>query len=309
MVGVERNKKNGRSFRVVASYSAYCRLQSRRKNTRSTADPSLPIIYLGTLGSRKLPPLSVERAIAVIFWSSPSLYESRHLDTLNLNLPLHSLTAGCLAFWYYWDIVTSITNLQSGRFLVACTVTIVPLGFIIAAGRSTSDSSMEPRDQRDTSSPAGEQYRTRYKPNVSEVLGYPSNGGILMLPLDIAVAEYLGIPRLEVVYRDLDPINEDAFCNRLRLLGAKWWQSEDSYMLKLIGIEDMTEMEKREGIIVGWPGEGGVWILRTRADTAMLRMCVSMKERCSLLERWGAIFYEDPRGVEEFEGVFLERCT
>lgn len=78
-------------------------------------------------------------------------------------------------------------------------------------------------------------------------------------------------------------------------------------MRKLIGFEKMTEMERKDGIIVGRSGkerEGGVWILRTKKKTEMLSMCLNMKERCGLLKKWGAIFYEDPREVEEFEGVF-----
>ncbi|EME39229.1 hypothetical protein DOTSEDRAFT_138430, partial [Dothistroma septosporum NZE10] len=151
--------------------------------------------------------------------------------------------------------------------------------------------------------------RTRFESDFSKVFGYPSSGGVLILPLDVAVAEYLGISRLKFVHRASDQIEEDAFCNRLRLLGAKWWTSEETYMLKLIEFQEMTEVEKRDGITAGWPGKGlesGVCILRTRADIEMSRMCVSMEERCGTLERWCATFYEDPRDVEEFEGIVLE---
>lgn len=91
-------------------------------------------------------------------------------------------------------------------------------------------------------------------------------------------------------------------------------------MRKVIGFEGMSEEEKNkmEGeMMVGWPGkgaegEGGVWILRVGkkrdypVESPMLGMCVSMRERCELLKRWGARFYADSREVEEFEGV-LER--
>lgn len=135
-----------------------------------------------------------------------------------------------------------------------------------------------------------------------------------MLRLDVAIAEYLGLSRLEAASRADDSVDEDLFCDRLRLLGAKWWESEESYVSKVIELEDMTPLEKQkmEGeMLVGWPGtvDEGVWILRVTGNRdypqegAMLRMCVSMTERCILLERWGAVFYEDPRDVVEFAAV------
>lgn len=238
------------------------------------------------------------------------------LNTITINYPIAAayLTAGGLLSWYYWDQVSSITNLQSVRFLLAL-VTTVLLGFLVAnrgrfAGRSDG---MEWPDSRGPSCPTDDvnrystNERTRFETDFPKVLGYPSSGGVLMLPLDIAIAEYLGIPRLEKARRASDQAEEDTFCRRLRLLGAKWWESEYTYLRRLIGAEEMTETEEKDWITVGWPGkegEGGVWILRTRSRTQMLRMCVTMKERCELLERLGATFYEDAREVEEFQEVF-----
>ena len=144
-----------------------------------------------------------------------------------------------------------------------------------------------------------------------------------MLPLDIAVAKYLGVPRLESAHRASDSVDEDAFCDRLRLLGAKWWESEHDYMRHFIGFDELTEAEEvkkdDEEMIVGWPskdeqGEGGVWILRVRSpkdcpESTRLRMCLDMEERCELLKTWGAIFYEDPREVEEFKEVLGKRSS
>lgn len=227
------------------------------------------------------------------------------------------LTAGGLVWWCYWDKVSAITSLHGGKVLIAFTITTVLLGFIanrgLSAGKSNFATSMEARSNNDISCPTDDpnrystRERTRFQSYFPKVFGFPSSGGVLMLPLDIAVAGYLGIPRLEIVHRALDPVEEDAFCRRLRLLGAKWWESEYTRARKRFGMEKMTEEEEKEGITVGWPGkevEGGVWILRTKANTAMLSMCLNMKERCDLLKSWGAIFYEDPREVEEFEGVF-----
>ncbi|CAK1364024.1 hypothetical protein CB0940_04009 [Cercospora beticola] len=248
---------------------------------------------------------------------------------LNLNIPLPYLvsaaylTAGGLVLWCCWDKVPSITNLQSGRYLIAFTTTAVLLGFFVTnrgtfPGRSNIATGMEPRSPDDWSCPTDDQNRystrdrTRFDSDFPKVLGYPSGGGVLMLPLDIAVAEYLSIPRLETARRASDQTEEDAFCRRLRLLGAKWWESEDTYIRKLIGFDEMTEMEGKDGITVGWPGkegEGGVWILRKLPGTEMMRMCLNMRERCELLERLGATFYEDAREVEEFREVLSEQSA
>ncbi|USW56781.1 hypothetical protein Slin15195_G101000 [Septoria linicola] len=207
-------------------------------------------------------------------------------------------------------------NLQSGRILVVSTIAIMILGFFVhERGNSTVGSDLR-ISRTSVSCPTDDpnQYSTRdrttFDLDAPMVLGYPSTGGVLMLPFDIAIAEYLGIPRLGTAYRASDPIEEDKFCDRLRLLGAKWWKSQDTYVRKLIGIEEMTEMERKEAIIVGWPGEEekeGVWVLRSSRGTQKLVMCVNMRERCQLLEKWGATFYEDSRDVEEFRRFFEEK--
>ena len=236
------------------------------------------------------------------------------------------LAVGGIVLWRFWDKVPPIPYPQGGPFLIAFIITVVLLGLLIICRTSfTSRPNPAPmndlppwglrRDGGRGSCPTDDlsQFsttdRTRFEGGSPEVRGYPSTGGILMLPLDIAVAEHLGLPRLQSVRRASDPIEEDAFCDRLRLLGAKWWESEYVYYRKLIGMDDMTEMEKKEAITVGWPATGGVWILRSRKglDSGMLRMCVKMEERCELLKRWGATFYEDPSEVEEFGDVFAEK--
>lgn len=229
------------------------------------------------------------------------------------------LAVGGIVLWRFWDKVPPIPSPQSGPFLIAFIITVVLLGLLIIC-RTPLTSRPNPAPMKDPF-PLGlrkdgdDQYeystrdRTRFSADSPKVLGYPSTGGVLMLPFDIAVAEFLDLPRLQIAHCSRKQIDEDAFCGRMRLLGAKWWKSEETYMRKLIGFEAMTETEKKEGITVGWPATGGVWILQSRKglQSASLRMCVNMEERCELLERWGATFYENPSEVEEFEEVFAER--
>ena len=130
-----------------------------------------------------------------------------------------------------------------------------------------------------------------------------------MLPLDAAIASYLDLPRFSPIKRAASADEENAFCDRLRLLGAKWWSSEDDYMQKMVGMQDFSEEQLKE-LVVGWPNAGrGVWVLRGSTaqelpkESYMLNLCVNMGERCDLLERWGATFYENPMEVPEFAHV------
>ena len=153
------------------------------------------------------------------------------------------------------------------------------------------------------------EYRTVFDKEGGMARGYPPTGGILLPPLDAAVAQHLDLSRQAPSIRAQNAADEDDFCTRLRLLGAKWWDSEDEYVRKSIGLDEATEGDKKE-IVVGWPSNGrSVWILRLHdsdarpGDFGKLGMCVSMDERCAMLQTWGAIFYEDPKAVEEFGGL------
>jgi hypothetical protein len=62
----------------------------------------------------------------------------------------------------------------------------------------------------------------------------------------------------------------------------------------------------------GWDpadGSGGVWALEHDVDdeeppeTARLRMAITMKERCKILERLGAVFYQDGRESPELNAA------
>ena len=132
---------------------------------------------------------------------------------------------------------------------------------------------------------------------------------------------------------------EDAFCQRLLLLGAKWWDSEKRYQfVDRFGagmqpfVEDVEEgrveeptLRERRWVKVGWErvasnpskmdtsGTGGFWALDcdtnwmgiieednlVPADAARVKLAASMEERCDILKRMGAIFYP---GLEQYEG-------
>ncbi|KAI9657864.1 MAG: hypothetical protein M1831_004100 [Alyxoria varia] len=175
---------------------------------------------------------------------------------------------------------------------------------------SSERPSCPPRARNDYSTTA----RISYDQAGATARGYPSDGGIILLPLDVVLATHLGLlPRLpedNEPKRYPDQAQEDDFCRRLRLAGGKWWSSEDDMMRKIIGFEEPSEEEKRV-LFVGWPdgGKKGVWVLsledesKKPKDLGKLNLCVTMDERCGVLRGWGAEYFEDPKQVPELEDL------
>lgn len=137
---------------------------------------------------------------------------------------------------------------------------------------------------------------------------------------------------------DMD--EEDAFCQRLLLLGAKWWDSEKRYQFVdhfAAGfqpfIEDIEEgkvaeptLRERRWVKVGWEHlaanssecDGGFWILEcdsnwmgiieednlVPANAAKTKLAKTMEERCEILKEMGARYYA---GLKDYknESTFL----
>ena len=181
--------------------------------------------------------------------------------------------------------------------------------------------------------------RTRFHDKGADIFAWPSRGGVIVLDDAEAIDfEFVGLNPLCPLTRRLeDPADEDAFCQRLLLLGAKWWDSEARYSLvaamavperpedqrvnSAFYLKDQpppTRREKRD-VRVGWPSSGGgVWVgewdwtwagiddeeehLLPPDDVSLgkLRMARTMDERCMLLrDRFQAAFYSN---VEDYQG-------
>lgn len=158
-----------------------------------------------------------------------------------------------------------------------------------------------------------------------------------MIVLDTAEAidfEFLGLNPLDPPLKCLDnQVAEDAFCQRLLLLGAKWWDSEARYSIVseleagaagnqlvdnafVLDKQRPPTMPEKRLIKVGWPLTGGVWVAEfdtTWADVdeednlvpedekiGRLRMARTMDERCAILrDRFQATFYRD---LKDYKG-------
>lgn len=132
-----------------------------------------------------------------------------------------------------------------------------------------------------------------------------------------------------------DENEEDAFCQRLLLLGAKWWDNEKRYQFVdhfAAGIQPFVEdveegriaeptLRERRWMKVGWEhaaaanastAGGGFWILDcdtnwmgiieednlVPTDAAKVKLAKTMEERCEILKGMGARFYA---GLEDYE--------
>lgn len=170
---------------------------------------------------------------------------------------------------------------------------------------------------------------------------WPSKGGVIILNgADAIDFEFLALNPLDPPTSRLpDQADEDDFCQRLLLLGAKWWDSEARYDIVSV-VEDEAQGIQRTGMVfniqeepeptmrekrlvkVAWPSTGGVWIadfdttwagvdevdplLPDDADVGRLKMARTMDERSVLLrDRFEATFYADVGG---FEGYAFFNC-
>lgn len=158
------------------------------------------------------------------------------------------------------------------------------------------------------------------------IFGWPSKGGVIVLDYADAIdLEFLGLDPLNPPAERLpNQTDEDNFCQRLLLLGAKWWESRarfsflaranegDALAIQALEYETVPipTMRERCFVSVGWPTTGGLWVAEFDTtlygiieddnlvpfDITRLRLARTMDERCELLrDRFNATFYKDVR--------------
>ncbi len=143
--------------------------------------------------------------------------------------------------------------------------------------------------------------------------------------------EFLGLDPLDPPHKRLpNQANGDAFCQRLLLLGAKWWDNEDRHKLLAAAtrtdgespeaieatrvieeeLEPIPSMRKRCWFSVAWPKTGGFWVAEFDTtipgieeeenlapfETVRLKLARTMDERSEALRiHFNAKFYENVR--------------
>jgi hypothetical protein len=127
--------------------------------------------------------------------------------------------------------------------------------------------------------------------------------------------DYLGLDRFMEQERAADQAEEDAFCMRLRKVGAKWWHDYNDFTDAVAGARQMTK-EEATRLLLCWPEEGGVWVLKIDGrenaewegggwseggwrEGRMVYNAYTMRERCQAIERLGGVFFKNPKECED----------
>jgi len=149
--------------------------------------------------------------------------------------------------------------------------------------------------------------RTQFGGLATVTYGWPSTGGLWVhdrcygLELD-----FLGLDRFNesATQRDSDVAAEDAFCKRLELIGARFWDDEYDYNKQTV------QFFKPRVLWTGWPAivpDDGVWALWTEdyegaeIGVSRIRNAFTMQERCKAIEMLGGQFFARWDDVMESE--------
>ena len=176
--------------------------------------------------------------------------------------------------------------------------------------------------------------RTVFTDIDARIYAWLSAGGVKILsPAEAIDFEFLALNPLDPPLTRLDDQSKkDHFCQKLLLLGAKWWDSEARFSIVSavealatgtaagdgkrvegafdVDKEEAPTMRERRLIRIGWASSGNgvlvsefdtTWVGVEDEEWDRLRLCRTMEERCDMLrERFGAVFYRDLK--KEYHG-------
>lgn len=164
----------------------------------------------------------------------------------------------------------------------------------------------------------------------------PSSGGILAANrVHPVMLDHLGLDRMHDVPRPSNQSEEDAFCTRMKGIGAEYFDNQDdlefassnrrwiapdtwwppdkeglgvgSYedFMKSHTAEDIhLVMKGPEPIVHCWPEAGGVWVKPSHdfgemsVNQGLMRNARTMEELCQAIKESRGWFYEDPKDCE-----------
>lgn len=148
--------------------------------------------------------------------------------------------------------------------------------------------------------------RTVFSDTLTTVYGWPSTGGVWVHKCDAIELDFLGLPRFESSPTERFSKEEDDFCQRLELIGARFFENDHAYYVQVY-----LRHSSNHHSWYGWPAvvpDGGMWALWTQGETeprllqtARIRNALTMQERCRAIEMLGGRFYPNWRdAVQDF---------
>ena len=175
------------------------------------------------------------------------------------------------------------------------------------------------------------------------IYGFPSSGGAIIIDdPSIIDVDFLGLGKATfgISSMSMEPleimsaaeeeerrIEEDEFCDRMRMIGAKFWRNVELFDSSIFwrgmaakqpdlcwgGVSGLTD-EEREYMkmdrVFGWPKNGGVWVyIGSHTDQNPSERALrtpTMEERCRIMkeELKDARFYSDPKECPELWDVY-----
>lgn len=170
-------------------------------------------------------------------------------------------------------------------------------------------------------------------PDAVNLWGWPSRGGLVVLPqvtaLDLTFLNLDATNFSSYSHRNPDQDLEDAFCKRLLLLGAQWFDSHARYAfvcgvaenldVEIQAIENgeqlpPTKMERRWVSVAWLPNGKGFWVAEFEtmmrgwqernnlppAEAARVALAGDMQQKAAIVRELGGKFFER---VEDYEGA------
>ncbi|KAI1124881.1 hypothetical protein F5Y10DRAFT_248257 [Nemania abortiva] len=139
------------------------------------------------------------------------------------------------------------------------------------------------------------------------------DGGVWIKELTPVEMSSLAIDRFQDTARALEQADEDAFCTRLRMHGASFWQLPPQWPEHVNwceAVDDCVKPTKKVSLEVGFPASGGVWMLDTSQgwdglypQSLGLRNALTMDERCEVIKDLGGRFCEDIQTCPEMAAL------
>ena len=142
--------------------------------------------------------------------------------------------------------------------------------------------------------------RTAFGHHTTVAQGWPSTGGIYRITdADAVVLDFLQLDRFSETPRSESAEEEDAFCWRLCMIGARWWSSKEESETPLPFKVREGRRVTREKLWLGWPETRGVWALSldeydgSKRGVGRIKNALNIEERCRAIEMLGVVFHSD----------------